>query len=139
MSRTRNLAFTMIEMLVVVLIIGVLAAIVIQNLPHRVEDARDKATRLQISNLKTTLSTFYLDNSRYPTTEEGLDPLITCPADLTSSWKGPYMDEVPLDGWGRPFFYRIPSGSTPPFLLASLGADGEENTADDINNLPAPR
>ena len=137
MRRSNRFGFTMIEMLVVLLIIGVLAAIAVPPLLRHGPEAREKATRLQISNLKTALGTFYLENSRYPTTEEGLDPLVNCPADLTTTWKGPYMEELPLDGWGRPFIYRVPSGSTPAFLIASVGNDGLEGTNDDITNLPA--
>src|SRR5215471_9426875 len=97
MSRRRNRAFTIIELLVVIVILGILAAILIPQLAKRPEEARQKATALQISNLKTTLNTFYIDNSRYPTTEEGFDALVNCPADLTDTWKGPYMEAVPQD------------------------------------------
>jgi len=139
MARTHRLGFTLIELLVVLVILGILAAIVIPPMTGRPGDSRIQATAVQISNLKTTIHTFNIDNSRFPTTEEGLDALVTCPPDLAASWKGPYIEQVPLDAWGRPYIYRIPSGSTPAFLIASLGPDGQESTPDDITNLPPAR
>jgi general secretion pathway protein G len=126
-------AFTLIELLLVLVILGVLAAIVVPPLVNRPRDAKERATVMQISVIKTSLGTFNIDNSRYPSTEEGLEALVNAPAELVDSWKGPYLPEMPADGWGRPFVYRLENGGT--FFLLSFGADGAENTADDINQF----
>jgi type II secretion system protein G len=102
--------------------------------------ARMHAAEAELSNLKTALDTFEVDNSRYPTTAEGLEGLMTCPAaDLKKTWDGPYVANLPVDPWGHPFHYEGPEAtkSGKPELL-SAGPDGVVGTKDDVA-LPAGR
>lgn len=116
-------AFTLVELLVVMVIIGLLAALVAPRFIRQEEKAKLKATKAQIELLGTALDTLRLDAGRYPTTEEGLEALRTRPGGL-DKWDGPYLKkEVPLDPWGRPYIYRNP-GEHGPYDLLSYGADG---------------
>ena len=127
-------AFTLIELLLVLVILAVLAAVVIPKLTGRVEDSRRKATIAEISNLKTALDTFEIDNGRYPMTNEGLEALVAKPAGM-DTWGGKYIDEVPTDKWGHPYIYRGPDTAVdaPSFDIVSMGGDGVEGTEDDID------
>jgi general secretion pathway protein G len=127
-------AFTLIELLLVLVILAVLAAVVVPKLAGRVEDAKRGGTIAEISNIKSVLNTFEIDNGRYPSSEEGLMALLQCPADLTSTWKGPYLDKFPTDKWGHDYIYRYPGTDDPTsFELISMGRDGQLGTDDDIN------
>ncbi|TMA11405.1 MAG: type II secretion system protein GspG [Deltaproteobacteria bacterium] len=115
--------FTLVELLVVMVIIGLLAALVVPTYMGRERKARSQAARAQIELLGTALDTFRLDVGRYPTTQEGLEALRTQPSGL-ERWDGPYLKkEVPTDPWGKPFVYRSP-GEHGPYDLLSYGADG---------------
>jgi len=134
--------FTLLEMLVVLVIIGLLAGLVGPKLFSRVDNSKVQTAQTQVKMLKGTLETFRLDLGRFPTAEEGLALLNTPPADtnLNSKWRGPYLDEgLPLDPWGAPYQYSIPGANNQPFALYSYGADsklgGEGNDAD-IGYLP---
>jgi general secretion pathway protein G len=133
MIRKTTRAFTLIELLLVLVILAVLAAVVVPIYINRLKDARIKATIAEIRLLKTALATFQLDNNRYPTTEEGLFALAEAPADLTLTWGGPYIEQVTTDKWGRPYRYICPSPTDPTnYFLFSCGDDGQEYTDDDI-------
>ena len=115
--------FSLIELLVVMVIIGLLAALVAPRFIRQEEKAKLKATRAQIELLGTALDTFRLDVGRYPTTQEGLDALRRQPGGA-ERWDGPYLKkEVPMDPWGKPYVYRSP-GEHGAYDLLSYGADG---------------
>ena len=117
--------FTLIELMVVLAIIGILAALVVPNVMQRADDARFTAARTDIGNLMQALKLYRLDNQRYPSAEQGLQALVaqptTGPAPL--NWK-PYIDKLPNDPWGKPYQYMFP-GLKGEVDVLSLGADGQ--------------
>ncbi len=120
----REHGFTLIEMMVVMVIIGLLMALVGPRFIRQEEKARVRAARAQIELLGTTLDTFRLDIGRYPTTQEGLASLRQRPFGL-ERWDGPYLKkDVPKDPWDRPYMYRSPGEAGRPYDLLSFGADG---------------
>lgn len=128
--------FTLIELMLVVIIIGVLIAMVVPRFAGRSEQARQGAARADIeANIAVALDLFELDNGRYPTTEEGLQALIAQPSGL-DNWRGPYVKKrkIPTDPWGNPYIYTSPGTHSPDYDLASYGADGVEGGDDDITN-----
>jgi general secretion pathway protein G len=120
--------FTLIEILVVIAVISVLAALVAPNVFRHVGSARDAAARSQIEMLGAALDAYRLDNGRYPTTAQGLDALWQEPTaePRPSNWRGPYLRRsVPLDPWGNAYLYASPAELSPHgYDLLSLGADG---------------
>lgn len=122
--------FTLIEMLVIIAIIAVLAAVVAPEVFRNVSDANAGAARQQIELFSTALDGYRLDNHTYPTTEQGLAALRTEPAagEKPRNWRGPYLRRaIPNDPWGRPYVYLSPGRHNPQgFDLYSLGRDGRE-------------
>ncbi len=119
----REAGFTLIELMIVLFILGLLAALVAPRLMGRVGVAKQKTAQTQIQLLSTALDLYHLDVGNYPTTEEGLQALREKPTSA-ASWGGPYLDKaIPNDPWGRPYIYKCP-GEHGPFDLSSLGADG---------------
>jgi general secretion pathway protein G len=118
--------FTLIEMLVVLVIIGLIMGLVGPRVLNYLTDARIKATKLQIEALTSSLDLYYLDTGRYPSSSEGLTALVRRPGN-TSTWNGPYIkgDTVPLDPWGNAYVYRSP-GERAPYDIISLGSDGRD-------------
>ncbi len=134
-SRSRRAGFTLVELLVVMVILGLLASIVLPNFFGQARKARVKTARVQISTLETALDAFALDTGRYPTTEEGLQALVERPANV-KSWDGPYLKKkVPLDPWGNPYHYEGPSQGS-GYVLKSYGADGAPGGSDDAADIP---
>jgi general secretion pathway protein G len=133
----RRQGFTLVEMLLVVTIIGILAALVIPRIAGTSEDARKKAAYTDIhSGIKTALDHFEIDNGYYPRT---LNDLIVAPGDA-KQWHGPYFDpaQLPIDPWGNPYVYYYPSKrNQATYDLLSVGPDGKEGTDDDIGNWPS--
>jgi general secretion pathway protein G len=130
--------FTLIELLLVVVIIGILAAIVVPKLTGRSEDARISAAKSTLNNMRTALSMYEVDNGKYPTTDQGLQALLSKPggAPEPKNWKGPYLQnlsEIPQDPWGNPFAYLCPGAKNASgFDLFSAGPDGQPGTEDDV-------
>ncbi|WP_374355818.1 type II secretion system major pseudopilin GspG [Chitinimonas sp.] len=136
----KSAGFTLIELLIVMVILGLLAALVGPKLFGHVDKAKIGTTTTQMGNIATALDAFRLDVGRYPTTEEGLAVLRSAPADDApgaSRWHGPYLKSTPKDAWGQDFHYAYPSTHGSDYDLSSWGADGKEggegNDAD-INN-----
>src|SRR5947207_11149649 len=116
--------FTLVEMLLVLMILGVLAAIVVPKMANRGQDARIKATVTQISAFKTALDMFEVDNGYYPKGRNGLVDLVQKPRDA-SSWHGPYLDVIPKDPWGNDYIYEFPGKHiSSAFHLLWMGPDG---------------
>jgi general secretion pathway protein G len=127
--------FTLIELLLVLVILGILAAIVVPKFANRGEQARRTAAQTQIGGFKTALSAFEIDNGGYPRGKDGLQWLISKPNDA-ANWKGPYLEgNIPNDPWGHPYIYEYPGKhNTSGYDLSSMGFDGREGTEDDITN-----
>ena len=130
--------FTLIEIMVVVIIIGILAAIVAPNVIGRVDDAQITKAKAEISNIENALKFYRLDNFAYPSSEQGLEALVTKPADPNvKNWKaGGYLSRVPNDPWGNPYLYLNP-GNKGEIDIYTLGADGRpggEGINSDIGN-----
>ncbi len=117
--------FTLIEIMVVLVIIGVLAALIAPNVLDRAADARVTAARTDVNNLMQALKLYKLDNQRYPSAEQGLDALVRRPETgaVPPNWK-PYLDKLPADPWGRPYQYLNP-GLKGEIDVFSFGADGQ--------------
>lgn len=132
-GKIRRGGFTLIELMLVLVILGVLAAIVVPKLAGRSEEAKIKATKAEISIISGALDTFEVDNGRYPTTEEGLGALVEQPSNV-ESWRPYLKGGMPVDQWKREYVYVYPGRNNPDsFDLYSLGPDGREGQ-DDINN-----
>jgi general secretion pathway protein G len=117
--------FTLIELMVVLVIIGVLAAIIVPNVLDRADDARVTAAKTDITNMMQALKLYKLDNQRFPTAEQGLQALIAKPTvgAIPGNWK-PYLEKLPNDPWGRPYQYLNP-GIKGEIDVMSFGADGQ--------------
>lgn len=134
----RQQGFTLIEIMVVVIIIGILAAIVAPNVIGRVDDAQITKARAEISNIGSALKFYRLDNFAYPTTEQGLEALVAKPNDPNvRNWKpGGYLDRLPNDPWGNRYLYLNP-GANSAIDIYTLGRDGRpggEGMDADIGN-----
>jgi general secretion pathway protein G len=127
-------AFTLIELLLVLVILGVLAAIVVPKFTDRTKDAKIAAAKANISSLETALDAFEVDTGRYPNSDEGLAALVYAPSDV-EGWHGPYIKNVPLDPWGHEYYYLQPGeNNASTFDLASYGPDGVVGGGDDVMN-----
>jgi general secretion pathway protein G len=128
-SARRRSGFTLLELIVVIIVLGLLAGIVAPQIIGRLSEAKSTTAKTQIELLSVALDGFRLDNGSYPTTDQGLAALRERPTrpPLPANWRGPYLRKaVPLDPWGRPYFYRAPGERNPSaFDLESLGRDGK--------------
>jgi general secretion pathway protein G len=127
--------FTLVELLLVLVILGILAAIVVPKFGGRTEQARITAAVTQISTFGTALNAFEVDTGSYPRGQDGLQQLLVAPTDVTG-WRGPYlMSDIPLDPWGRPYVYEFPGRLNPSgYDIISTGPDGQAGTPDDVAN-----
>lgn len=138
MNKYRQRGFTMIELLVVLVILGLLAGLVGPQFFGKVDSAKVRTAETQVKMLKMALQTYRLDVGSYP---ENLKDLASAPAQLKSYWDGPYLDEtLPLDPWNNDYQYRLDSKAQQGFYLYSFGADGTEGGEElnaDIGYVPA--
>ena len=127
--------FTMIELMIVVVILGILATIVVPRFIGREEEARITAAKVQISNFETALNMFRLDNGFYPTTEQGLSALVQQPTSgrEAGNWKQ-YLARIPADPWGNDYVYISPGSDGRDYEIISPGPDGEYGTESDISS-----
>ncbi len=122
--------FTLLELLVVIVIIGLLAGYVAPRYFSQVGKSEIQVAKAQIESLEKALDQFRLDTRRYPTAEEGLDVLVSRPANV-QGWSGPYLKKAaPNDPWGRPYVYRVP-GEKQEFEIVSYGRDGKAGGSGD--------
>ncbi|MBU6257344.1 MAG: type II secretion system major pseudopilin GspG [Burkholderiales bacterium] len=149
-SRARPAAgFTLLEMLVVLVIIGLVAGLVGPRLFSKVDTSKVQTAGVQIKLLRGAIETMRMDIGIYPPADVGLSMLVTPPTDpaLRARWKGPYLDEaVPLDPWNNPYQYQVPGDGGRPFSIISLGADGkpggegiDADIGHDMGAVPAPQ
>ena len=122
---SRQAGFTLIEIMVVVVILGILAAIVAPNVISRIDDAAITRAKQDIRGIESALKLYYMDNSRYPSTNLGLEALVEQPNDQSvRNWRGPYLDKLPRDPWNNPYRYLYP-GQHGEFDVFTYGADGQ--------------
>ena len=139
MFQSKKYGFTLIEIMLVVIIIGILVAMLVPNIAGRSDQARKTAARTDIeSNLSTALDLYRMDVGQYPTTEQGLSSLIEEPtvSPVPTQWNGPYLKKkkIPKDPWGRDYVYVSPGTHNPEsYDLSSLGASGQEGS-DNVTN-----
>jgi general secretion pathway protein G len=132
-KRLHRQAFTLIELLLVLVILGVLAAVVVPKFVGRGEQAREAAAKTDIANIESAIDRFEVDNGRFPSNDEGLGVLVNPPMNATN-WRGPYLKSVPNDPWQGAYIYRYPgTHNVRGFDLLSMGPDGREGN-DDIMN-----
>jgi general secretion pathway protein G len=135
----RQRGFTLIEIMVVVIIIGLLAAVIVPSVINKVDEARVSKAKADIQSLETALTMYRLDNSKYPTTDQGLQALMVQPTDPSiRHWRiGGYLQRVSKDPWGADYQYVFPGTHGKDYDLYTLGADeqpGGEGTNADIGN-----
>ena len=134
-SRRRSAGFTLVELLLVLVILGILAAIVIPKFSGRTESAQITAAHTQISTFGTALNAFEIDTGTFPRGQDGLQQLVVQPPDMPN-WRGPYLvSNIPLDPWQHAYIYEYPGKLNPSgYDIISMGPDGQPGTADDIAN-----
>mgnify|MGYP000980317824 CR=1 FL=1 len=133
-NRARVTGFTLIEVMVVVVILGILASLVVVSVAGNTDKARVTAARSDLSAIAQALDLFKLDNFNYPSTDQGLEALVHAPEGARNFPQGGYLKKLPVDPWGHPYQYFSP-GSNGAFDLLSYGADGAEGgegAAEDI-------
>jgi general secretion pathway protein G len=122
-TRTTD-AFSLIELMIVVIVIGIIAATIAPRIVGTTHDARVGSAQASVAELRSALERFYIHMDRYPTNEEGLNALVEPPAGSADQWRGPYIERLRLDPWGNPFQYRVPGSQNRAFDVWSRGADG---------------
>jgi general secretion pathway protein G len=137
-TNSKRRGFTLVEILVVITIVVLLAGLAITNLNKVLGSSQVDVAKLFVNQgLKTALFTFRMQMGNYPTTDEGLQALITAPQGKADRWRGPYIEgnSIPLDPWKQPYQYRYPGvHNKDGYDLWSIGPDGKDQTDDDIGN-----
>ncbi len=135
-AKQNRKAFTLMEVLLAIAMISMLAFLVVSNLDNVMTGGQTKIAQTTVTDsFATPLMSFKLAVGRYPTTEEGLNALLTAPDSLENRWKGPYVRNIPLDPWGNAYQYKFPAAkSKDGYDLWSNGPDGQSETEDDIGN-----
>lgn len=128
-ARRTRAGFTMVELMAVLIILGLLFAMVVGNYVGHTDKARKITTQTSLKSLHTLVNQFKMDTGRYPAEEEGLGALLEQPTDVTNWPAGGYLDttEIPMDGWDHDFIYELNPTNGKPFLIKSLGADGQDD------------
>ena len=123
---------TMVELMAVLIILGLLAAVVVKNFVGQVDKGRVVTTKASLRLLHTAINQFHMDTGRWPTEDEGLSVLVQQPADVTNWQVGGYIETttVPKDAWGHDFIFELYPETGKPFVIKSLGADGQEGGED---------
>ena len=131
--------FSMVELMAVLIILGLLFALVAGNVMGKVDGARITTTKANLKSLHNAVKSFRMDCARYPTEDEGLLALIEAPMDVDTYPEEGYLDttEVPLDAWNNEFLFELYPESGKPFVIRSLGPDGEYDTEDDLLSTDA--
>lgn len=123
-------AFTLLELMVVIVILGLLATIIMPKILNRPEQARRTKAKVEIRQLESALALFKTDTGRFPTTSEGLAVLANNPGNIKNYNSDGYLDKAPLDPWGKPYIYLSPSIHGKYYDIESHGKDGEDGGAD---------
>jgi len=137
--------FTLLELLVVLVVLGLLAGLIGPQLFGRVGEAKTTTTRTQLELMGVALDSYRLDNGAYPVTAQGLEALTTRPVrqPVAMNWRGPYLRKAaPVDAWGRPYLYASPVAGGQGYELRSLGRDGQDGGSGedaDVGGLPVPK
>jgi general secretion pathway protein G len=127
-------AFTFLELMLVVAILGILVALTAPRLVGKAKKAKIIAAKTQMQTIITVLNRYEQDQDEFPTTEQGLEALVTRPSDVSEETWDKYLDKVPVDSWGQKFQYTCPSEHGGDFDLVSSGPDKRPGTEDDITN-----
>ena len=137
--RAGSPGFTLIEMLVVLVIIGLIMGLAGPRVLNYLSDARTKAAKLQLEAFASALDLYYLDTGRYPSASEGLDALVKRPGNV-DIWNGPYIkgNTVPMDPWGHTYVYRSPAEKA-AYEITSLGSDGRDGGTGSASDLKSAR
>ncbi len=132
----RAAGFTLTEIILVVVILGALVAMVVPRLTGRSEQAKRAVAKADIeSHLATALKLYELDNGNFPTTNQGLEALLSRPnmSPVPQNWNGPYIEKSPIDPWGNPYYYKSPGEYRLDYDLYSTGSDPESGEDDIVN------
>ncbi len=129
-SRDTTGGFTLVELLVVLVILGLVMGLVGPRVLGYLSSSRERTAHLQIESFNSALDLYFLDNGRYPTNSEGLEALVRRPA-AEPHWAGPYLKQanVPADPWGNPYAYHVP-GKAGPYAISSAGPDGKGGSSE---------
>lgn len=134
-NRLQRKGFSLLEILIAIALLAAIAALLITNLDSILGGGNRDVARIVVNEtLDTPLTRYRINMGNYPTTEQGLQALLTAPSENASNWQGPYVKSLPLDPWGKPYQYRFPGTHNPgSYDLWSFGPDGTES-GDDIGN-----